>query len=204
MKRIYLVRHGESEWNCLKKVQGQKDVPLTEKGRKQAEKIADRLYNEDIDKIYSSDLKRAFDTAKIIGDNLKLDININNSFREIKFGIWEGISKEELITKYYTEHVLWMKEPHKLELKGAETLLDLQKRTMDGIDEISKTSHDKSVLVVSHSAAIKTIILGLLDMDISYYSKISLGNVSLNLIEFRDYNNVLSLLNDTCHLREEN
>ncbi|MCW7999829.1 hypothetical protein CFK35_18335 [Clostridium sp. cpc1] len=59
------------------------------------------------------------------------------------------------------------------------------------------------MLIVSHSAAIKTIILGLLDMDIRYYSKMSLNNVSLSIIEFRDYNNVLKLFNDTCHLREE-
>lgn len=202
MKKLYLVRHGESEWNILKKVQGQKDVNLTKKGEQQAEKIANRLYNENIDIIYSSDLKRAFETAKKIGDKLKLNVNPDKSFREINFGIWEGISTKELTDNYSKEHLLWMKKPHKLKLEGAETLEELQNRTIKGVNRISKLNPNKNILIVSHSAAIKTIILGLLDMDISYYNKMSLNNVSLSIIEFRDYNNVLKLFNDTCHLRE--
>lgn len=203
MRKLYLVRHGESEWNILKKVQGQKNVNLTKKGEKQAEKIANRLDSENIDIIYSSDLKRAFETAKTIGNKLKLDVNLDKSFREINFGIWEGIPTKELSDKYCEEHLLWMKEPHKLKLEGAETLGELQNRTIKGINRISKLNPSKNILIVSHSAAIKTIILGLLDMDIRYYSKMSLNNVSLSIIEFRDYNNVLKLFNDTCHLREE-
>lgn len=201
MKRLYLVRHGESEWNILKKIQGQRDTLLTKKGIKQAEKIANRLSNEKIDNIYSSDLKRAFKTAEVIGNKLKLKVNSDKNFREINFGSWEGITKKDLIERHYEKHLLWMKEPHKLKLEDAETLSDLQKRTMEGINRISELNPNKNILVVSHSAAIKTIIIELLEMDISYFSKMSLDNVSLSIIEFRDYNNVLKLFNDTCHLK---
>lgn len=201
MKRLYLVRHGESEWNILKKIQGQRDTLLTKKGIKQAEKIANRLSNEKIDNIYSSDLKRAFKTAEVIGNKLKLKVNSDKNFREINFGSWEGITKKDLIERHYEKYLLWMKEPHKLKLEDAETLSDLQKRTMEGINRISELNPNKNILVVSHSAAIKTIIIELLEMDISYFSKMSLDNVSLSIIEFRDYNNVLKLFNDTCHLK---
>lgn len=204
MQKLYLVRHGESEWNKFKKIQGQKDVRLTDKGRKQADKIANRLLHEDIDLIYSSDLSRAYETATIIGNKLNKDVFSLKDFREIKFGPWEGINIDEIDKNSKEEHLIWLKEPHKFKMEGAETLIELQNRAMRSINDILKSNPGKNILIVSHSATLKTIILSLLDMDIKYYSKMSLSNVSLSIVEFRDYNNVLRLLNDTCHLREGN
>ncbi|HSH35133.1 histidine phosphatase family protein [Schnuerera sp.] len=205
MKRIYLVRHGESEWNLLKKIQGQQDISLTANGIKQANLIGNRLINEKIDKIYSSDLIRAYKTAEIIGNKLNLDVIQMVEFREIHFGIWEGISNEEIEEKHKDNQILWRKEPEKLEIEGAETLKELQKRALSGINKIIDNEENENIdniLIVSHSATLKAIILGLLGINLTNFKNLTINNVSLSIIEIREYNRVLKLFNDTCHIKE--
>lgn len=202
MNKIYLVRHGESEWNILNRIQGQNDTKLTAKGKEQAKKIAMRLKNEKIDLIFSSDLKRAYDTAKIIGSELNLEVNSLKELREINFGIWEGLTTNEIKERYSDEHIIWMTEPHKLNIPEAEKLVDLQERLIKTINQLKNENEDKNILIVSHGASIKAIILGILGIDISAYNKFSLNNTSLSIIEFRDYSPVLKVFNDTNHLKE--
>jgi broad specificity phosphatase PhoE len=202
MKKIFLVRHGESQWNVLKKIQGQQNIPLTDKGLKQANLIGNRLVNEKIDKIYSSDLLRAFNTAQIIGEKLKINVTPMKEFREINFGIWEGISNEKILSQYYDEFVIWRKMPEKLMIENAETLKEVQSRAMDGIKKIIEDKENENILIVSHSVTLKTMILGLLNIDLTYFKNLTLNNVSLTIIENRDYNRVLKVLNDTCHIKE--
>lgn len=201
MKKLFLVRHGESKWNSLKKIQGQQDIPLTDKGIQQANLIGNRLIGKEINKIYSSNLDRAYTTAKIIGNKLKLDVTPMKEFNEINFGIWEGMSYEEIDTKYYDEFILWRKDPEKLHIEGAETLNKLQKRAMDGLDRIIYDNNKDNILIVSHSATIKVMILGLLDIPLSNFKNLTLNNVGLTTIEFRDYNKVLKTLNDVYHIK---
>lgn len=202
MKKIYLARHGESQWNVLKIVQGQKNIPLTNKGIKQAELLGKRLVNEQIEKIYSSDLARAYDTAKIIGKIIDVEVEPMKEFREINFGVWEGLSKNELLTKYRTEYEKWLKNPKDLILEGAETLAELQERALEGINKIINLNGDRynNILIVSHSATIKVIILGLLGISLNNFKNLTLGNVSLSIIEYRNYNKVLKLFNNTDHV----
>jgi len=202
MNRLFLVRHGETEWNTMKRVQGHTDTTLTEKGLEQTRRISNRLYKENIDVIYASDLRRAYRTAEIIGDKLNLGVHSLKELREINFGCWEGLTANEVKEKYREEHLLWMQEAHKLILPGAETLLDVQQRMLKSVWELLKIHSNKNLLLVSHGTAIKTLILGILDIDISNYNKISLDNTSLSIIEFRDFNPVIRQLNDTSHLRE--
>ncbi len=202
MKKIYLIRHGETEWNVSRKIQGHKDIPLTDTGIKQANLIADRLMSEDIDIIYSSDLKRAYDTAKIIGDKIGLEPNPRKEFREINFGIWEGLYNDKIGLEYGEEIYLWRKEPEKLKIEGGETLKEVQLRAMRELESIMNMNQDKNILIVSHGVTIKTMILGILDMNLFYFKNLTIDNVSLTIIEFREYNKVLKVLNDTSHLKE--
>lgn len=203
MKKIYLARHGESQWNVLNKVQGQTDIPLTDKGISQAKLLGKRLVGENIEKIYSSDLSRAYETAQIIGKIINVEVETMKEFREINFGIWEGLSKKELLTTYKTEYDMWMKNPESLCLKGAETLVELQARAMEGINKIINSSKNRynNILIVSHGATIKTLILGLLGISLNNFKNLTLGNVGLSIIECRKYNRVLKLFNDMSHLK---
>ncbi|OZV12810.1 phosphoglycerate mutase [Tissierella sp. P1] len=202
MVKLFLIRHGQSEWNKLNMIQGQKNTILTDLGKEQALSLGNRLINEDIDIIYTSDLSRAYTTAKIISDIIHKPLVASELLREINFGPWEGLSIGEIQKKYYFEYSIWLKEPQSLNMKGAETLQILQKRVMKYINYIIDENKGKNIAVVSHGATLKALILGLLDIDISHYKNISLKNVSLSIIEFRDYNRVLTSLNDISHLKE--
>ncbi len=200
--KLFLIRHGQSEWNKLNMIQGQKNTILTDLGKEQALSLGNRLINEDIDIIYTSDLSRAYTTAKIISDIIHKPLVASELLREINFGPWEGLSIEEIQKKYNFEYSIWLKEPQSLNMKGAETLQILQERVMKYINYIIDENKGKNIAVVSHGATLKALILGLLDIDISHYKNISLKNVSLSIIEFRDYNRVLTSLNDISHLKE--
>lgn len=202
MKKIFLVRHGESKWNVLKKIQGQQDVPLTDRGKSQAYQIGDRLLSEKIDSIYSSDLKRAYDTAAIIGKKLQIDVNPMTELREISFGQWEGASYDKIYSTNHKEIILWRKAPEKLNIDGIESLKKLQLRAMSAVKKIINSETGNNILIVSHSATLKTIILGLLNIDLANFKNLTLDNVSLTIVEFRNYNRVLKVLNDTNHIRE--
>jgi probable phosphoglycerate mutase len=183
-------------------VQGQSNTKLTQRGIVQAEKIARRLKAENIKTIYTSDLERAYRTATIIGDSIGANVIKIKELREINFGLWQGLTINEIKELYSDEHTLWMKEPHKLTIKGAESLIKVKERTMSTVNLILKKHYKENIAIVSHSAVIKVIILSILDIDLSNYNKISLDNSSLSIIEYRDYNPVIRLLNDTSHLRE--
>lgn len=202
MTKIYLIRHGESEWNKLSKVQGQQNAMLTDFGREQAKKLGNRLIEENIDIIYSSNLSRALETATIISNIINRPLIKSEGIREMNFGIWEGLTLKEIQDKYKEEYQIWMKEPEKLKLEGAETLEMLKNRLMGFVNKLIVENNGKNIAIVSHGAALKIIILNLLGMGNSFYKNISLKNVSLSLIECRQYNNVLTLLNDTSHLKE--
>lgn len=202
MTKIYLIRHGQSEWNLLYKIQGQKDAPLTDLGKEQARKLGERLVGEKIDIIYSSDLSRALETARIISSIVNKPVVAINEFREINFGPWEGLTLKEIRNKFKEEYSIWMSSPEKFRLEGAETLEALKRRVMSYVNKIIKENKDKNIAIVSHNATLKVIILSLLNIGLSYYKNFSLNNVSLSIIECRDYNNVLTLFNDTSHLKE--
>ena len=92
---IYFVRHGQTNWNIEHKIQGQSDIPLNEMGKKQAELIAPQLKDLKIERIISSDLSRALETAQIINTHLKLQITLDTRLREFKYGQIEGVPTKD-------------------------------------------------------------------------------------------------------------
>lgn len=202
MTRLYLIRHGQSEWNILNKIQGQTNTFLTDLGKQQALCIANKLVKENIDIIYTSDLARAQDTARTISQKIDKPLMISESIREIKFGPWEGLNTSQMQERYREEHLIWTKEPERLKVDGIETLEELKTRALGWVEEIIKENEGKNIAIVSHGATLKVLILGLLDMPLTHFKNLSISNVALSIIECRDYNRVLTKLNDTSHLKE--
>ncbi|AEM78724.1 MULTISPECIES: histidine phosphatase family protein [Thermoanaerobacter] len=202
--RLYIARHGQSEWNLHNKMQGVQDIDLTPTGLKQAELLASRLKNEKIDCIYSSDLKRAYVTAQIIAKELGLEVQKIPEFREMSFGIWEGLTSEEINELYKEIYTLWKTNPVKANIEKGETLEEVQKRMVKNTLKIVEENKGKNILIVSHGTSIKALILGLLGIDLSFYPRFRLDNTSLNIIDVKeDGKTVLVLFNDTCHLRRD-
>lgn len=202
MTKLYLIRHGETMWNMEKRTQGIRNIQLSELGKLQAKYLAKGLEKENIDVIYSSDLSRAYETAKIVGKYIDKPVQPLPEIREMNFGEWEGLTINEIKGKYQDIYSQWSTTPHIAKIPGAETLIQVQERAMKGVNNIIKENPGKNIVMVSHGTAIKTIIFRLLDIDLSYYRKIRQDNTAINIIDFKEEYNVLVRLNDTCHLRK--
>ncbi|MEA4847321.1 MAG: histidine phosphatase family protein [Clostridiaceae bacterium] len=206
MTRLYLARHGETEWNRNGMVQGRTDVELSPKGIIQAELLAKRLLKEKIDVIYSSSLKRALKTAEIIAGYKQCEIIESDKYHEICFGPWEGMTLTEVKEKYSEHFRVYREDPVNFKLPGAETFMDLTERTYNAIIEIVSLHKGSNILLVSHGAAIKAAIIRILGMDIIDYKKFRIDNASISILEFSEdisEKPVVICLNDISHLEEE-
>lgn len=205
MTRLYLVRHGETEWNKASRIQGRTDTELSSLGIEQAKKLAYRLNSEDIDVVYSSSLKRAMKTAGIIAECKGCSLYESEDYHEIRLGPWEGMTMSEIQEKY-SEHLLTYKEdPINFKLPGAETFAELTERTYRAISEIVAMHKGKNILLVSHGTAIKAAIIRILGIDMNNYIKFKIDNASISIIDFYDDSAekpVVYCLNDTCHLHD--
>lgn len=202
MQRLYLIRHGETKWNCESKTQGCRNVQLTESGILQGKQVADKLKkeNEYYTKIYSSDLDRCYFTAKLISRKIDVDVEVFKELREMSFGDWEGLTISQIKKSYSKQYYKWRNEPYGAYIPNGENLKMVQNRCLGAVKKILSIHKDGSIIIVSHGIAIKTILLGLLGIDLKHFYNITLGNASLNKLEFRDYGPVLVNLNDLCHL----
>lgn len=204
MLKLYLIRHGETDWNCESKTQGCKNIRLSKEGKLQGKLLANKLRdtNEEYLKIYTSDLDRCYATAKLIGEELKVDVESYKEFREMSFGDWEGLTIEEIKKSYSRQYLKWRNEPYNASIPKGEDLKTVQKRCIEAVKKIIKKYDEGSLIIVSHGIAIKTMILGILGLDLKHFYNITLSNASLNKLEFREYGPVLISLNDTCHLTD--
>ena len=190
---IYLVRHGQTNWNILGKTQGHGNSDLTEKGIDQAKDLADAMVKYPIDYIYSSDLGRAVQTAEIIADKFDKEVIATPSLREMGFGEWEGLLIKEIQEKYGDVYKTWRNEPHLAEIPGGETLHIIKERTDKFLKELNEKYDGKHIVLVTHSVTARVILLSVLNS--------SVGNTALNVIEFRNYGPVVIKMNDTSHIK---
>jgi probable phosphoglycerate mutase len=157
---IYIVRHGQTEWNIEGRLQGRLDSPLTEDGVEQAKQLAQRLQNVSFDCIYSSSSYRAFSTALHLRKDQEMEVIKSDHLMEMDFATWEGRKWSE-IQDLFPEELLLMNEHPELfaakETKG-ETFHDMQRRLASFIDQILKQHAGQNILLVSHSITIKVLI----------------------------------------------
>lgn len=198
MTKLYLLRHGETEWNRQRRTQGSTDTDLSETGLYQAYRLSQRLSEEDITAIYSSDLKRAYATARILGKELNLPVKIQRALREMNFGHWEGMDIDSIKKQHSEVHRLWISSPKEAVISGAERLIDVQTRIVEAVNGIIRLHRGEKIAIVSHGITLKCLIFGLIGIDLSNMSKIRLGNCSISIVELVEERFILECLNDVC------
>lgn len=173
---LYVVRHGQTEWNLSHRCQGISDIPLTDKGREEAFELQELVKDIDLDVVISSPLSRAIETAKILTDD-KLPVNIDDRIKERNWGMNEGMVVDELDQWDCWDVIL------NTEVRGIEKVQDLMKRVSEFIEDIKVRYPDKKVLVVTHSAVIRVIhyLLGTIPED-GDLTRINIPN--LRIIEY--------------------
>jgi alpha-ribazole phosphatase/probable phosphoglycerate mutase len=168
--QIVLVRHGATDWNLEHRCQGSSDRDLSDVGLRQAEEIAERLRQETIHAVYSSDLKRARRTAEVISGHHKLPVMIEKNIRELDHGHLEGLTFNEIKQNYGDFLVRWRSEPAELQVPGGERLADVAERAWSGLTQIV-TRHQASdtIVVVSHNFPIVGIVCRITGTHLNNY-----------------------------------
>ncbi len=150
MTTILLVRHGETNWNVERRVQGHSDTPLNDNGRAQARALVAELEGEPIDAVYSSDLLRAHETARIVAQARGLDVTAIRDLRERNFGTWEGLTDAEIFARF--------PEAANESWGDGETKPEMARRVFDALQRIAETHPSGRVLVVSHGGPLRAVL----------------------------------------------
>jgi alpha-ribazole phosphatase/probable phosphoglycerate mutase len=186
---LLLVRHGETQSNLKKIYSGNSLEGLNRKGIIQAKRVAEELKSFNIYALYSSPIQRAIQTALIIGEIINKEIIVENAFREMELGPWEGLAERDIVRKYPKEWKIWQSRPSKLMLPGRETLEQLLNRVLEGINKIYKPIGDKAVVIVTHVAIIRVLLLWYNKKKLDLYKKINVSNAEIFSIKIN--NNLL-------------
>ncbi len=204
MTRILLARHGETDHNRNGILQGELDVDLNETGIRQAQKLSERLRNEDINAVYSSGLKRAQRTAEIVAGPHDLEVTPITELNERSFGELEGEPSETLKERFESSDSPW----HAWEPEEAESLDAVTSRSIPALEQIRSRHDGDTVVVVAHGALNKAVLATLVGGDSGYGHALQQDNTCINELEFRDYGGWrIHRVNDVNHLNgdpEEN
>ena len=203
--RIFLVRHGETNWNKEGRFQGQIDIPLNENGKNQARKTFEYLKNISLNKAFSSSMHRPYETAQIILQNKKdLKIEKIDSLVEISHGLWEGKLESEIREEWPILLKNWHDKPEEVIMPEGESIKDVSERSVEAFKNICSSQKDNDLtLVVAHDAVNKTLICNILGINYSNIWMIKQGNGGITVIDlFKDPSKrpVISALNITTHL----
>lgn len=156
--RLILVRHAEAEGNKIRHFHGWTDSGITERGQLQAQRVADRLKDMDIDVIYSSSLKRTLQTAGYISKVKGLPIIRTDKLKEINGGDWEDQTWNELQGRWPDAYETWENSPHEHQMPNGESMEEFQARLVDEVMHIIKQNNGKNICIVTHGTAIRALI----------------------------------------------
>jgi alpha-ribazole phosphatase len=197
LTKVILVRHGETDWNKNARFQGQTDVPLSETGRGQAERVAEKLADEKVFAIYSSDLSRAYETASIIAKQHGLEVKKSKALREINFGLWEGMDRQVITDEHRDLYQQWLDNPMETRTPQGENFIEVQSRALTALREIASEHPNETVIVVAHGGLIKAVICEYLDGGFWEFPQ---GNTAVNILEYKNGDFRFVTLNDLSHL----
>jgi probable phosphoglycerate mutase len=202
--RIFLIRHGETDWNRIHRFQGRIDIPLNEEGKKQAHALALALKDEPLTAIYSSPLMRAMETARFIKVfHPSTPLFEKESLIEMDLGEFDGMEAEVWATKYQVFFKTWRSSPASLKMPGGENLQQVQNRAIDTVDHIIKLYPSGSALLLcSHNFVNRTLLCYALGKPLDKFRDIQQDPAALNLILKKEGRFCAEIVNDVSHIRK--
>lgn len=202
--RLFLVRHGLTDHNSAGRFMGHTDAELSLEGFRQVEKLRARLAEEKLDVIYSSDLRRTMVTAEVIASAHK-DIEIVRcpELREVNYGQAECLTFEE-IKKQYPDLAQAIREFNcpSIKFPGGENWEAFTERALKFRDRLNAHKPDHKILIVSHGGPIRTLLCDIIGVGQAHWRTFRVDNASLSILDTYQQRVILSLLNDTSHLKE--
>ena len=198
---VVLIRHGQTDWNLAGRWQGHADIPLNETGKAQAKALAERLANWPIKAIYSSDLKRCAETATAVANKIGLTPTYKKIWRERDVGEFSGFTGQQIREKFPE---IWKNAKRgMIDPPNGETFLDLRKRSMAAFEETIAHHNSEMIAVFSHGGVLHTLIAQIIGIDKNEFGRFTLrGNTGISIIEIKEQDARLTLLNDINHLSD--
>ncbi|MBA2356602.1 MAG: histidine phosphatase family protein [Acidobacteria bacterium] len=199
--RLFLVRHGATQLTAEDRFSGAVGVDLSDEGRWQVARLGERLKDDRVSAIYTSPLSRTVETATIIAGVCGVTPELRDGLREISHGRWEGLTRDEVETRFGDEYAAWEEDPFTFAPEGGESGVAVLARALPVIRDIVTHHRGECVLVVSHKATLRILLSSLLGFDArGYRDRLDQAPACLNVLDFRDPVRArLMLFNDISH-----
>jgi broad specificity phosphatase PhoE len=202
--RLILIRHGETESNRERLALGREDVPLNERGHRQAAALAASLAGVPVAAVYSSPLRRAVETARPLAEARGLEVQVDEDLIEMAVGDLEGLSPQEMLERYGDFLREWFStQAGSLRMPGGESLQDVQDRVWATIERLRERHPEETVVVVTHNFTIHAILCWVLGLPLASFRRLRHDLAAKAVLEVRDDRAIVISLNDTCHLEAE-
>jgi alpha-ribazole phosphatase len=197
--RVFFVRHGDTIDEETKKVyKGAIDIPLSDKGRQRIARASEFLSRFKLDFIYTSALSRCIESGKIIAEKQDAPVEIASALNELGFGLWEGLSFEEIREKYPNELDLWLQDLENHTPPEGEPMRNAQRRGVAKYNEIAERHGGQNVAIVSHAGILRLIICSILDLKLQGMFRIGQDYGCIDMVRIhKDGIAVVELLNFT-------
>ncbi|MEO8290914.1 MAG: histidine phosphatase family protein [Gaiellaceae bacterium] len=166
---VYLARHGESDWNVERRWQGHIDRPLTEEGRRQAEALGARLAEIELDAVYASDLRRAWETAEAVAQRHGLEVTRLPELREVNVGSWGGLTRDESAAQFPEAFERWRSGGQGWD--DGETYEEMAERVVAALQRLASEHPAGRILVVSHGGPIRAVHARALGVDVATHRR---------------------------------
>lgn len=201
--RLVMVRHGETAWNRETRIQGHTDIPLSEHGRWQARQVARALADEGLHAIYSSDLMRAADTALAVAEVCGLPLQLDPQLRERHFGIFEGLTHDEIMTRHPQEGRRWRERDPDYGPQGGETLTDFYDRVVGAALRLAQAHRGQTIALVAHGGVLDCFYRAATHVGLTTPRSWKITNASVNRVILTDQGFGLVGWADTRHLEQD-
>ncbi len=198
-QRIYLIRHGETEFNRLGIFRGRYEVELNDNGRSQAGETGTALKDEDISFILSGPHGRTTETARIVAGELGIDYRIDEAFNNIALGKWQGLEKEKVKREFPEMWKIWISDAEQLKLPGGESVEEVRQRATKRLFEVV-AEEDANFAIVTHRSVIKGLAASMLGVAAPYFWKFYIDNAAYSVFENDGTRFVLLSWNNNTHL----
>jgi len=198
--RLLAVRHGATEWSQARRFAGSRDVPLTALGRLQAEAVAQALAGTPAAAVYASPLERARTSAEVIAKPPRLEPVVEPAFREMAFGAWEGLTRDELAARFPAEAAAWALTPHAVTPPRGEALPTVDARVRAGLAAIIARHPGQTVILVSHAIVTRLIVLAALGLAPERLWSVDASPAGITEIEYQDGWATVHRMNTLAHL----
>jgi probable phosphoglycerate mutase len=182
--RILVIRHGETPWNLEARIQGHIDIPLNDKGRWQAERVAQALADEALHAIYSSDLQRARHTAEAIARASGVALTLDTQLRERHFGRFEGMTQDEVAAQWPEEARRWRERDPAYGPDGGETLQAFYERCLAAITRLARQHAGQSIALVAHGGVLDCFYRAATGVALELPRTWKITNASVNRLLF--------------------